>query len=431
MELRRRGQGLFILVHHFEYRGDRLFAEEVDVTALAGKVGTPFYVYSAATFRRHVRVMREAFTGINTLIAYAMKANSNQAVLKLLAREGSGADVVSGGELERAIAAGIPPEKIVFSGVGKTFAEMRRGLELGIHCFNLESEPELERLSDVAVSMGVMAPVSVRINPDVDAGTHAKISTGKAENKFGIPFARAREVYARIAALPGVRAVGVDMHIGSQITNMAPFDNAFALLAELIRDLRGAGHDIRHADVGGGLGIPYHLDDAAPPDPLAYAAIVRKHIAPLGISLVLEPGRLIVGNAGILVTRVEYVKEGAKTFVIVDAAMNDLIRPTLYEAHHDIQPVVHSNLPQITADVVGPVCETGDFIAQDRKMEGVKEGDLLAVMSAGAYGAVMASTYNTRALVPEVLVDGSKWHVIRPRRSIEELIALDSVPDWV
>jgi diaminopimelate decarboxylase len=419
------------LVHHFEYRGDRLFAEEVDVTALAGKVGTPFYVYSAATLRRHVRVMRDAFSGINTLLAYAMKANSNQAVLKLIAKEGAGADVVSGGELERAIAAGIPPNKIVFSGVGKTFAEMRRALELGIHCFNLESEPELERLSDVAVSMGVMAPVSVRINPDVDAGTHAKISTGKAENKFGIPFARAREVYARIAALPGVRAVGVDMHIGSQITNMGPFDNAFALLAELIRDLRAAGHDIRHADVGGGLGIPYHLDELAPPDPMAYAAIVKKHIAPLGIGLVLEPGRLIVGNAGILVTRVEYVKEGAKTFVIVDAAMNDLIRPTLYEAHHDIQPVVHSNLPQITADIVGPVCETGDFIAQDRKMEGVKEGDLLAVMSAGAYGAVMASTYNSRALIPEVLVDGSKWHVIRPRKSIAELIALDSVPDWL
>ena len=419
------------MVHHFEYRGDRLFVEEVDVTALSGKVGTPFYVYSAATLRRHVRVLREAFTGINTLIAYAMKANSNQAVLKLIAKEGAGADVVSGGELERAIAAGIPPEKIVFSGVGKTFAEMRRALELGIHCFNLESEPELERLSDVAVSMGAMAPVSVRINPDVDAGTHAKISTGKAENKFGIPFERAREVYARIAALPGVRAVGVDMHIGSQITNMAPFDNAFALLAQLIRDLREAGHDIRHADVGGGLGIPYHLDEAAPPDPMAYAAVVKKHIGPLGIGLVLEPGRLIVGNAGILVTRVEYVKEGAKTFVIVDAAMNDLIRPTLYEAHHDIQPVVHSNLPQITADIVGPVCETGDFIAQDRKMEGVKEGDLLAVMSAGAYGAVMASTYNSRALIPEVLVDGSKWHVIRPRRSIAELIALDSVPDWL
>jgi len=419
------------LVHHFQYRDDRLFAEEVDLTALAGKVGTPFYVYSAATLRRHVQVLREAFKGIDTLVAYAMKANSNQAVIKLIAREGAGADVVSGGELERAIAAGVPANRIVFSGVGKTFAEMRRALEVGIKCFNLESEPELERLSDVAVSMGMTAPVSVRINPDVDAGTHKKISTGKAENKFGIPFARAREVYARIAALPGVRAVGVDMHIGSQITDMTPFDNAFALLAQLVRDLKAAGHDIRHADVGGGLGIPYHHDADAPPAPPAYAEIVRKHIGPLGVSLVLEPGRLIVGNAGILVTKVEYLKEGGKTFVIVDAAMNDLIRPTLYEAHHDIQPVVHSNLAQITADVVGPVCETGDFIAQDRKMAGVKEGDLLAVMSAGAYGAVMASTYNSRPLVPEVLVDGDKWHVIRPRKSIEELIALDSVPDWV
>lgn len=418
-------------MHHFQYRDDRLFAEEVDLTALAGKVGTPFYVYSAATLRRHVQVLRDAFKGIDTLVAYAMKANSNQAVIKLIAREGAGADVVSGGELERAIAAGVPANRIVFSGVGKTFAEMRRALEVGIKCFNLESEPELERLSDVAVSMGMTAPVSVRINPDVDAGTHKKISTGKAENKFGIPFARAREVYARIAALPGVRAVGVDMHIGSQITDMTPFDNAFALLAQLVRDLKAAGHDIRHADVGGGLGIPYHHDADAPPAPPAYAEIVRKHIGPLGVSLVLEPGRLIVGNAGILVTKVEYVKEGGKTFVIVDAAMNDLIRPTLYEAHHDIQPVVHSNLAQITADVVGPVCETGDFIAQDRKMAGVKEGDLLAVMSAGAYGAVMASTYNSRPLVPEVLVDGDKWHVIRPRKSIEELIALDSVPDWV
>ncbi|WP_423069500.1 diaminopimelate decarboxylase [Devosia sp. CN2-171] len=418
-------------MHYFQYRDDRLFAEDVDVTALAGKVGTPFYVYSAATLRRHVRVMREAFEGIDTLVAYAMKANSNQAVIKLIGKEGAGADVVSGGELERAIAAGIPPEKIVFSGVGKTFAEMRRAIELGIKCFNLESEPELERLSDVAVSMGATAHVSVRINPDVDAGTHAKISTGKAENKFGIPFARAREVYARIAALPGVRAVGVDMHIGSQITDMRPFDNAFALLAELVRDLKAAGHDIRHADVGGGLGIPYHHDEDAPPAPPAYAEIVKRHIGPLGVSLILEPGRLIVGNAGILVTKVEYVKEGGKTFVIVDAAMNDLIRPTLYEAHHDIQPVVHSNLPHIVADIVGPVCETGDFIAQDRRIEGVKEGDLLSVMSAGAYGAVMASTYNSRPLIPEVLVDGSKWHVIRPRKSIEELIGLDSVPDWL
>ena len=418
-------------MHHFEYRDGALFAEDVDVTALAEQVGTPFYVYSAATLRRHIRVMQDAFAGMPTLVAYAMKANSNQAVLTLLAREGAGADVVSGGELERAIAAEIPAAKVVFSGVGKSVREMRRGLELGIKCFNLESEPELERLSEIAASMGKVAPVSVRINPDVDAGTHAKISTGKKGDKFGIPYARAREVYARIAALPGVEAVGIDMHIGSQITNMAPFDNAYRLLADLVRELRAEGHNIRHVDVGGGLGIPYHADEAAPPLPVEYAAIVTKHIAGLGVELVLEPGRLIVGNAGILVTRVEYVKQAEKSFVIVDAAMNDLIRPTLYEAFHEIEPVKHSNLPQITADVVGPVCESGDFLAQDRKMAGVKEGDLLAVMSAGAYGAVMASTYNSRPLVPEVLVDGDKWHVIRPRPSIEALIALDSVPDWL
>ena len=418
-------------MHHFQYRDGALFAEEVDVTALAGKVGTPFYVYSAATLRRHVRVMREAFDGIPTLVAYAMKANSNQAVLKVIAGEGAGADVVSGGELERAIAAGIPASKVVFSGVGKTVKEMRRGLELGIKCFNLESEPELERLSEIAASMGKVAPVSVRINPDVSAGGHAKISTGKKENKFGIPFGRAREVYARIAALPGVAAVGIDMHIGSQIEDMAPFDNAYALMAELVRDLRAQGHTIHHVDVGGGLGIPYHADQDAPPLPVEYARIVRKHLGQLGVELVLEPGRLIVGNAGILVTTVEYVKEGDKSFVIVDAAMNDLIRPTLYEAHHDIQPVNHSNLPPITADVVGPVCETGDYLALGRRMPGVKQGDLLAVMSAGAYGAVMASTYNSRPLIPEVLVDGGKWHVIRSRKSIDELIGLDSVPDWL
>ncbi|MEQ1770393.1 MAG: diaminopimelate decarboxylase [Devosia sp.] len=418
-------------MHHFNYRDGALFAEDVDLTVLAGKVGTPLYVYSAATLRRHVRVMREAFDGIPTLVAYAMKANSNQAVLKVVAAEGAGADVVSGGELERAIAAGIPPDRIVFSGVGKTIAEMRRGLELGIKCFNLESEPELERLSDIAVSMGKVARVSVRINPDVSAGGHAKISTGRKENKFGIPYERAREVYAGIASLPGVEAVGVDVHIGSQITDMQPFEEAYRLLAEMVRMLRADGHDIRHVDAGGGLGIPYQLDDTPPPDPLAYAAVVKKYLGGLGAEIVLEPGRLIVGNAGILVTRVEYVKEGDKTFVIVDAAMNDLIRPTLYEAEHDIQPVRHSNLPPITADIVGPVCETGDYIALGRRIAGVKEGDLLSVMTTGAYGAVMASTYNSRPLIPEVLVDGARWHVIRPRKSIEELIALDSVPDWL
>ncbi|WIJ25617.1 diaminopimelate decarboxylase [Devosia sp. RR2S18] len=419
------------MVHHFQHRDATLFAEGVDLNHLADVVGTPFYVYSSATLRRHVRVVKEAFEGIPTLVAYAMKANSNQAVLTLMAREGCGADVVSGGELKRALAAGFKPEMIVFSGVAKTIAEMREGLRAGIKCFNVESEPELERLSMIAADMGLTARVSVRINPDVDARTHAKISTGKAENKFGIPYARAREVYARIAELPNVEAVGVDMHIGSQITDLEPFGNAFGLMAELVTTLRADGHPIEHVDVGGGLGIPYSLDEEAPPHPEAYAAVVRDKVGQLGCSLVIEPGRLLVGNAGILVTKVEYVKEGATNFVIVDAAMNDLIRPTLYEAHHDIQPVNHSNLAPITADIVGPVCETGDYLAKARTIPGVKEGDLLAVMSAGAYGAVMASTYNSRALIPEVLVDGDRYHVIRARKSLDELIELDSVPDWL
>jgi diaminopimelate decarboxylase len=420
------------LVHHFEYRDGIMHAEDVDLTHLAAEVGTPFYCYSSATLRRHMRVMREAFDGIETLLAYAMKANSNQAVLKVLASEGAGADVVSLGELERAIAAGISPHKIVFSGVAKTHTEMRRALELDIHCFNLESEPELERLSEVAASMGATAPVSVRINPNVDAMTHAKISTGKAENKFGIPFERAHEVYSRIAALPGVKAVGVDMHIGSQITELGPFSNAFSLMAQLVSDLRAAGHTIDHVDVGGGLGIPYQRDNTPPPDPVAYAKVVRERVDALGCGLIIEPGRLIVGNAGILVTRVEYVKQGPnRTFVIVDAAMNDLIRPTLYEAHHDILPVKASGAKWITADIVGPVCESGDYLAKDRAITAVEEGDLLAVMTAGAYGAVMASTYNSRPLVPEVLINGDRWAVIRSRPSIEQLIALDAVPDWL
>lgn len=419
------------MVHHFNHRDGTLYAEDVNINDLAEKVGTPFYVYSAATLRRHVRVVREAFDGIPTLMAYAMKANSNQAVLTLMAKEGCGADVVSGGELARALAAGIPAEKIVFSGVAKTVAEMRQGLSAGIKCFNVESEPELERLSMIAGDMGLTARVSVRINPDVDAKTHAKISTGKSENKFGIPYARARDVYRRIAELPNIEAVGVDMHIGSQITDLEPFGNAFGLMAELVETLRADGHTIHHVDVGGGLGIPYNQNEDSPPPPSAYAAIVREKVGQLGCTLVIEPGRLLVGNAGVLITKVEYVKEGASNFIIVDAAMNDLIRPTLYEAHHDIEPVNQSNLPPITGDIVGPVCETGDYLAKGRTIAGVKEGDLLSVMSAGAYGAVMASTYNSRPLIPEVLVDGQRWHVIRPRKSIEELLALDSVPDWV
>lgn len=421
------------MVHHFQYHDGVMYAEDVSVPELAERFGTPFFCYSAATLRRHVRVMREAFDGIDTLLAYAMKANSNQAVLKIVAGAGAGADVVSLGELERAVAAGIPPDKIVFSGVAKTHAEMRRGLELGIRCFNLESEPEMDRLNQVAGEMGVVAPVSVRINPNVDAKTHAKIATGNKENKFGIPYEMAREAYQQIAHLPNLQSMGVDMHIGSQVTDLEPFDNAFSLLGQLVRDLRAEGHAIHHIDVGGGLGIPYKQDNAPPPEPLAYAKVVRERVADLDCDLILEPGRLIAGNSGILVTRVEYVKQGAdRNFVIVDAGMNDLIRPTLYEAHHDIQPVtLDEAAASMVADIVGPVCETGDYLALGRAMPEPHEGDLVAVMTAGAYGAVMSGTYNTRPLIAEVLVDGDKTHAIRPRQTIADLIALDDVPDWL
>ncbi len=422
------------MVHHFRYNNGVLYAENIPLTQLAKEFGTPFYCYSAATIRRHISVMRDAFDGINTLVAYALKANSNQGVLTLLAREGAGADVVSLGELERAIAAGIPPKKIVFSGVAKTRREMARGLELGIHCFNIESESELLRLDEIAGQMGKIAPVSVRINPNVDAKTHAKISTGKAEDKFGIPYQMAPQVNEEIAKAKNLKAIGVDMHIGSQIIELEPFDDAIGLLAELVVSLRANGHQITHLDVGGGLGIPYQSNNNPPPDPLAYAAIVKKRVAPLGCDLILEPGRLIAGNAGVLVTRVEYVKQSAeRTFVIVDAGMNDLIRPTLYEAHHDIFPVVESgpSTALITADIVGPVCETGDYFAHSRTLAAVKQDDLLAVMGAGAYGAAMSSTYNSRPLITEILVDGDKYHAVRPRQKIKDLIARDSVPDWL
>ena len=421
-------------MNHFHYRDGVLFAEDVSVPEIAQAVGTPFYCYSTATLVRHFRVFSQAFAGMDALVCYAMKANSNQAVLKTLAAEGAGADVVSEGELRRALAAGIPAGRIVFSGVGKTAAEMDFALAAGIHCFNVESEPELELLSARAVAAGTTAPVSLRINPDVDAKTHRKISTGKAENKFGIAWQRARAVYRRAAELPGLRAVGIDMHIGSQITELQPFDDAFLLLAELTETLRADGHAIEHVDLGGGLGIPYHDDNNPPPDPEAYAAIVRKHMEKLGLKAIFEPGRLLVGNAGILVTSVVYLKEGdAKNFVIVDAAMNDLVRPTLYDAFHTIKPVVigAEGGPRITADVVGPVCETGDYLGHDRELPRLSPGDLLSVGTAGAYGAVQAGTYNTRLLVPEVLVNGDRFHVVRPRPTYEDLIGLDSVPDWL
>ena len=421
-------------MNHFEYRDGVLHAEDVPLPEIAAAVGTPFYCYSTATLTRHFRVFSQAFASLDALVCYAMKANSNQAVLKTLAKLGSGADVVSEGELRRALAAGIPASKIMFSGVGKTAREMDFALSAGIHCFNVESEPELELLSARAVAAGKVAPVSVRINPDVDAKTHRKIATGKAENKFGIPWQRAREVYARVRDLPGVRAAGIDMHIGSQITELKPFDDAFALLAELVGTLRADGHDIAHVDLGGGLGVPYRFDNDPPPLPDAYADIVRKHVTKLGVKVIFEPGRLIVANAGILVSEVIYLKEGdAKNFLIVDAAMNDLIRPTLYDAYHDIRPVVEqpADAPRLTVDVVGPVCETGDYLGHDRNLPRLAAGDFVAVGTAGAYGAVQASTYNTRLLVPEVLVDGDRFHIVRPRQTYEDLIGQDSLPDWL
>ncbi len=419
-------------MHHFAHRNGVLHAEDVPVDALADAVGTPFYCYSTATLTRHYRVFTEAFAGIPHLICYAMKANSNQAVVATLARLGAGADVVSEGEMRRALAAGIPPDRIVFSGVGKTDRELAFGLDVGIRCFNVESEPELLHLSRIASERGLRAPVSLRINPDVDALTHEKISTGRKENKFGIPFDRARAVYGEAASLPGIRVAGIDMHIGSQITALAPFDNAFAVLAELVIALRADGHAIEHVDLGGGLGIPYRDDQAAPPLPTAYAEIVRKHMNAIGCTVLFEPGRLIAGNAGILVIRVIYVKEGQdRTFVIVDAAMTDLIRPTLYDAYHRIGPVVASDAPTIVCDVVGPVCETGDFLAKGISLPRPQEGDLLAVYSAGAYGAVQSGTYNSRLLVPETLVNGDAFAVVRPRPSYEELIGLDRLPPWL
>ncbi|WP_127600032.1 diaminopimelate decarboxylase [Nitratireductor alexandrii] len=421
-------------MNHFDYRDGVLFAEDVPVPQIAAAVGTPFYCYSTATLSRHYNVFSNAFADLDALVCYAMKANSNQAVLKTLAGLGAGADVVSEGELRRALAAGFDPGKILFSGVGKTAAEMDFALQAGIFCFNVESEPELELLSARAVAAGRVAPVSLRINPDVDARTHRKISTGKAENKFGIAWQHARDAYRRAAALPGLRVSGVDMHIGSQITELQPFDDAFALLTELTQALRADGHAIEHVDLGGGLGIPYRFDDDPPPLPDAYAAMVRKRMAGLGVKVIFEPGRMIVGNAGILVASVIFLKEGdARNFLIVDAAMNDLIRPTLYDAYHDIRPVAQPgrDTQTLTVDVVGPVCETGDYLGLERSLPRMGPGDLIAVGTAGAYGAVQSGTYNTRLLVPEVLVSGDRCHVVRPRPTYDALIGLDSVPDWL
>jgi diaminopimelate decarboxylase len=419
-------------MHHFAYKDGTLHAEDVNLKALADEIGTPFYVYSTATLERHFKVMNDAFAGTEHLLCYAMKANSNQAVLKTMAALGAGMDVVSEGELRRALAAGVPARKIVFSGVGKTAREMALALKEGIACFNVESEPELELLSEVAQRVGQRASVSIRVNPDVDAKTHAKITTGKADNKFGISYNRASEVYARAAALPNIDVTGVDMHIGSQITELAPFEQAFKLMASLVEQLKAEGHNIRHLDLGGGLGVPYRGDNDIPPHPDEYAAMVKHTLGHLNLKYMMEPGRMIVGNAGILVSRVIYVKENeGHTFIIQDAAMNDLIRPTLYDAFHEIVAVDEQrNEETIEADVVGPVCETGDYLAKKRRMPKLQQGDLLATMTAGAYGAVQSGTYNTRPLVAEVLVKDAAWALVRPRQTYEELIGLDQLASW-
>src|ERR1700733_2344232 len=418
----------------FTYRNGALHAEDVPLAMIAEAVGTPFYCYSSAGIAGGFEAFRDAFGGQSMAISYAMKANSNQAVLTTLAELGAGMDVVSEGELRRARAAGVPGERIIFSGVGKTQAEMNLGLDENIFCFNVESEPELEALSRAASAPGAVARIAIRVHPGVDARTHVKIATGKSQNKFGVPISRARDVYAYARTLPGLSVHGVDMHIGSQITDLEPFDDAFALLAEFVQALRADGHSIDHLDVGGGLGIAYRNDNNPPPSPEAYAKVVAKRTAALGCQVILEPGRAIVGNAGALIASVIYLKKGEnKRFVIVDAAMNDLVRPTLYDAHHEILPVrePEPGAYLMRSDVVGPVCESGDYLALDRDLPELAAGDRLAVMSAGAYGAVQAGTYNTRLLVPEVLVNGAEYAIVRPRTTYEELIGLDTLPPWL
>ena len=421
-------------MHHFSYKDGVLHAEGVSLERIATEVGTPFYCYSTATIERHYNVLAQAFRGQDATICFAVKANSNQAVLATLARLGAGMDVVSEGELRRALAAGAPADKVIFAGVGKTRDEMGYALDQGIFGFNVESEPELLALSEVAASKGVRARVAIRVNPDVDAKTHAKISTGKSENKFGVPYLAARALYAKARDLPGLEISGIHMHIGSQITDLDPFRDAFRLMRDLTLELRSDGVDIHHLDIGGGLGVPYRGSNEVPPHPDEYAGVVKAALGDLGAKIYLEPGRMIVGNAGILVTRVIYVKHGAgRVFTIVDGAMNDLIRPTLYEAYHEVWPVAEARgrEPSVMQDVVGPVCETGDYLAVERELPPFQTGDLMAVMTAGAYGAVMSSTYNTRLLVPEVLVNGDQYAVVRPRPSYDDLIGADRLPPWI
>jgi diaminopimelate decarboxylase len=420
-------------MNHFGYRHGILSAEDVSLAALAARVGTPFYCYSRATLERHYKVFSAALPE-GALVAFSVKANGNLAVLKTLALLGAGADVVSGGELAKALAAGIPAERIVFSGVGKTVEEMHQALTAGIYQFNVESEPELLALDEVARELNRRAPITLRINPDVDARTHAKITTGTAETKFGIPHAHAREAYARAASLHNVEIVGIDVHIGSQLTDLEPFEAAFARVAELARTLRADGHSITRLDLGGGLGVPYENNNMPPPDPAAYGRMVVRATEALGCRLVFEPGRLIAANAGVLVSKVLYVKQGdAKTFLILDAGMNDLVRPAMYDAHHEIAAVrePEPGAERVPYDVVGPVCETSDLFAAERRLPPLKSGDLVAILSAGAYGAVMSSAYNARPPAPEVLVSGQEWAIVRPRLRHDDLIAQDKLPDWL
>ena len=419
---------------HFSYKDDFLHAEDVSIKEIAKHLGTPFYVYSTATLRRHFDLFESALNGVDHLICYAVKASSNQAILRTLAKFGAGMDVVSGGEYKRARDAGVEGNRIVFSGVGKTSSEMKMALSEGVRQFNVESEEELSVLSTLANSMDRLAPITLRVNPDVDAKTHEKIATGKAENKFGIPISRAREVYALAASLPGIKVVGIDLHIGSQLTQLLPFEEAYKKIADLTNILRSDGHEIMRLDLGGGLGIPYGSNDGTPPTPKEYGQMIKRVLGHLNCEIEIEPGRLLVGNAGLLVSEVIYVKKGHdREFLILDAAMNDLLRPALYEAYHDIVPIVKSRLKQKDAvyDIVGPVCETGDTFAKSREMNKCKPGDLLAFRSAGAYGAAMASEYNTRPLVPEVLTNNGDYVVIRDRPSLEEIIARDKIPDWL
>ena len=419
---------------HFLYQNGVLHAEDVPLPEIAAAVGTPFYVYSTAPLLRHFTLFDEALAWGDHLVCYAMKAASNQAILKTLAQAGAGMDVVSGGEYARARAAGVPGDRIVFSGVGKTAEEIHAALTGGIRQFNVESEPEMAVLNRVAGEVGVTAPITIRVNPDVDAKTHAKIATGKSENKFGIPIARAREVYAMAGAMEHLDVIGIDVHIGSQLTELGPFELAYQKVAELTEQLRADGHDIRRLDLGGGLGIPYTRSNEAPPLPMEFGALIQRTVGHLGCEIEIEPGRLIAGNAGLMVSGVIYVKSGeGRDFLILDGAMNDLIRPAMYDAHHDIIPAVEPapGTEQAPIDIVGPVCESGDTFAKQRMMPPVAAGELVAFRSAGAYGAVMSSEYNTRPLIPEVLVKGDQYAVIRPRPTFDEIINRDTIPSWL